>query len=195
MKVIYSSPENECNKILVLSLEGLNYTTSFTSLDQEQTHIPMFEDKEYFYLADGKFQSFHPTKSVYGFRYQKEDGEMSKPYTAVFCIINGEDAVILGSYAQSHADDEFDNMSPYSDCYGVWNFWSRKPSFYGEINPRSYAVDSEGVHRSYATPKLRNIRYDIKRMAGVEVYEYCWDCKTRWVRLRTNADGNVDTVL
>ena len=45
MKVIYSSPENECNKIPVLSLEGVNYTTSVTSLDQEQTHIPMFEDK------------------------------------------------------------------------------------------------------------------------------------------------------
>lgn len=189
MKIIYSSPEKEFNKILVLSLEGLNYTTSFTSLDQEQTHIPMFEDKEYFYLADCKFQSFHPTKCVYGFRYQKEDGEMSGPYTAVFCTINGEEAVILGSYAQSHADDEFDNMSPYSDCYGVWKFWSRKPSFYGEINPCSHAVDSEGVRRSYATPKLRNIRYDIKSMAGVEVYEYSWDCKTQWVRLRTNQDG------
>ena len=189
MKTIYSSPASEPSPILVLSLEGLTYTTSFTQLDKDQTHIPMFEDKEYFYLADGKFQGFRPTKAVYGFRYQMEDGQMSRPDTAVFCTIDGEEAVILAEYAQSHADDEFDNMSPYSDCCGVWRFWSRKPSFYGEINPCSRIADSEGVRRSYATPKLRNIRYDIKRMSGVEVYEYSWDCKTQWVRLRTNQDG------
>jgi hypothetical protein len=118
-----------------------------------------------------------------------EDGQMSRPYTAVFCTIDGEEAVILAEYTQSHADDEFDNMSPYSDCCGVWRFWSRKPSFYGEINPCSRIADSEGVRRSYATPKLRNIRYDIKRMSDIEVYEYSWDCKTQWVRLRTNQDG------
>ena len=130
---------------------------------------------------------------------------MSKPYTAVFCTIDGEEAVILAEYAQSSADDEFDSMSPYSDCYGVWKFWSRKPSFYGDINERSNAVDSEGVRRSYDTPKLRNIRYDINkflsiypmgpkvegcrvyeeegiaRMVEAEVEEYGWDCRTRRV--------------
>ena len=167
MKIIYSSPENEYSKILVLSLEGLNYTVSFSQMEKDQTHIPMFEDKEYFYLADGKFQGFRPTKCLYGFRYQMDDGLMSKPYTAVFCTIDDEDAVILAEYAQSSADDEFDNMSPHSDCYGVWKFWSKKPNFYGEINSRSNTVDSEGVGRSYATPKLRNIRYDINKFLSI----------------------------
>lgn len=205
MKTIYSSQASEPNPILVLSLEDLTYTTSFSEMEKGQTHIPMFEDKEYFYLADGKFQGFRPTRCLYGFRYQMEDGQMSKPYTAVFCTIDGEEAVILAEYAQSSADDEFDNMSPYSDCYGVWKFWSNKPSFYGEINSRSNAVDSEGVRRSYDTPKLRNIRYDINkflsiypmglkvegcrvyeeegiaRMVEAEVEEYGWDCRTRRV--------------
>lgn len=205
MKIIYSSPETERQGILVLSLEGLKYTVSFTEMVADQTHIPMFEDKEYYYLADGKFQGFRPTKCLYGFRYEQPDGELSKPYTAVFCTIDGEEAVILAEYAQSHADDEFDNMSPYSDCYGVWKFWSRKPSFYGEINHCSHAVDSDGVRRSYATPKLRNIRYDINRfrnvygtqlrVEGCQVFEeeqvsrlvyaevevYGWDCKTQSV--------------
>lgn len=205
MKTIYSSPAGTPSPILVLSLEGLTYTTSFTEMVKEQTHIPMFEDKEYFYLADDKYQGFIPTKCLYGFRYQMEDGQMSRPYTAVFCTIDGEEAVILAEYAQSHADDEFDSMSPYSDCYGVWKFWSRKPSFYGEINSRSNAVDLEGVRRSYDTPKLRNIRYDINkflsiypmglkvegcrvyeeegiaRMVSAEVEEYGWDCRTRRV--------------
>lgn len=205
MKTIYSSPASEPNPILVLSLEDLTYTTSFSEMEKGQTHIPMFEDKEYFYLADGKFQGFRPTRCLYGFRYQMEDGQMSRPYTAVFCTIDGKEAVILAEYAQSSADDEFDNMSPYSDCYGVWKFWSNKPSFYGEINSRSNAVDSEGVRRSYDTPKLRNIRYDINkflsiypmglkvegcrvyeeegiaRMVEAEVEEYGWDCRTRRV--------------
>ena len=205
MKTIYSSPASEPNPILVLSLEDLTYTTSFSEMEKGQTHIPMFEDKEYFFLADGKFQGFRPTRCLYGFRYQMEDGQMSKPYTAVFCTIDGEEAVLLAEYAQSSADDEFDNMSPYSDCYGVWKFWSNKPSFYGEINSRSNAVDSEGVRRSYDTPKLRNIRYDINkflsiypmglkvegcrvyeeegiaRMVEAEVEEYGWDCRTRRV--------------
>lgn len=205
MKTIYSSPVGTPSPILVLALEGLTYTTSFTEMVKEQTHIPMFEDKDYFYLADGKFQGFRPTRCLYGFRYQMEDGQMSKPYTAVFCTIDGEEAVILAEYAQSSADDEFDSMSPYSDCYGVWKFWSRKPSFYGDINERSNAVDSEGVRRSYDTPKLRNIRYDINkflsiypmglkvegcrvyeeegiaRMVEAEVEEYGWDCRTRRV--------------
>ena len=72
MKIIYSSPESEYSKILVLSLEGLNYSVSFNELDKEQPHIPMFENKEYFYLANGKFQGFRPTKCLYGFRYQLE---------------------------------------------------------------------------------------------------------------------------
>lgn len=205
MKTIYSSPASEPNPILVLSLEDLTYTTFFSEMEKGQTHIPMFEDREYFYLADGKFQGFRPTRCLYGFRYQMEDGQMSMPYTAVFCTIDGEEAVILAEYAQSSADDEFDNMSPYSDCYGVWKFWSNKPSFYGEINSRSNAVDSEGVRRSYDTPKLRNIRYDINkflsiypmglkvegcrvyeeegiaRMVEAEVEEYGWDCRTRRV--------------
>ena len=205
MKTIYSSPASGPNPILVLSLEDLTYTTSFSEMEKGQTHIPMFEDKEYFYLADGRFQGFRPTRCLYGFRYQMEDGQMSKPYTAVFCTIDGKEAVILAEYAQSSADDEFDNMSPYSDCYGVWKFWSNKPSFYGEINSRSNAVDSEGVRRSYDTPKLRNIRYDINkflsiypmglkvegcrvyeeegiaRMVEAEVEEYGWDCRTRRV--------------
>ena len=52
MKIIYSSPETERQGILVLSLEGLKYTVSFTEMVADQTHIPMFEDKEYYYLAD-----------------------------------------------------------------------------------------------------------------------------------------------
>ena len=111
MKIIYSSLETERQGILVLSLEGLKYKVSFTEMVADQTHIPMFEDKEYYYLADGKFQGFRPTKCLYGFRYEQPDGELSKPYTAVFCTIDGEEAVILAEYAQSHADDEFDNMS------------------------------------------------------------------------------------
>ena len=215
MKTIYSSPASEPNPILVLSLEALTYTTSFSEMEKGQTHIPMFEDKDYFYLADGRFQGFRPTRCLYGFRYQMEDGQMSKPYTAVFCTIDGEEAVILAEYAQSSADDEFDSMSPYSDCYGVWKFWSNKPSFYGEINSRSNAVDSEGVRRSYDTPKLRNIRYDINkflsiypmglkvegcrvyeeegiaRMVEAEVEEYGWDCRTRRVIQRYKAqDGH-----
>ena len=205
MKTIYSSPASEPNPILVLSLEALTYTTSFSEMEKGQTHIPMFEDKDYFYLADGRVQGFRPTRCLYGFRYQMEDGQMSKPYTAVFCTIDGEEAVILAEYAKSSADDEFDSMSPYSDCYGVWKFWSNKASFYGEINERSNAVDSEGVRRSYDTPKLRNIRYDINkflsiypmglkvegcrvyeeegiaRMVEAEVEEYGWDCRTRRV--------------
>ena len=161
MKTIYSSPASEPNPILVLSLEDLKYTTSFSEMEKGQTHIPMFEDKEYFFLADGKFQGFRPTKAVYGFRYQMEDGQMSRPYTAVFCTIDGEEAVILAEYAQSHADDEFDNMSPYSDCYGVWRFWSRKPSFYGEINPCSRISDSEVICYSEAQ------EYQIRHQANV----------------------------
>ena len=38
MKIIYSSPESEYSKILVLSLEGLNYTVSFNELDKEQMY-------------------------------------------------------------------------------------------------------------------------------------------------------------
>ena len=99
MKTIYSSPASEPNPILVLSLEDLKYTTSFSEMEKGQTHIPMFEDKEYFFLADGKFQGFRPTKAVYGFRYQMEDGQMSKPYTAVFCTIYGKTARTLTATA------------------------------------------------------------------------------------------------
>lgn len=126
----------QCKKYEVLSMDGLRYETKLDRLynADKQTHIPIFErDKDLFVQVGNEVRKFDPKLIRYGFRYYDNEGNLSQPFTAVICELEGEtsDCVILGKYAQSANDDYWDSLSPFSDVpSGRWNFWQDVPEIF-----------------------------------------------------------------
>ena len=135
----------QCKKYEVLSMDGLRYETKLDRLynADKQTHIPIFErDKDLFVQVGNEVRKFDPKLIRYGFRYYDNDGNLSQPFTAVICELEGEtsDCVILGKYAQSADDDYWDSLSPFSDVpCGRWTFW--------EVVPDIFFYDRERTRR------------------------------------------------
>lgn len=109
----------KCKKYEVLSTEGLRYETSFDRMcGWKNSHFPVFNTKDGLFVQVGtEVRSFIPKRAVYAFRYYDEAGQLSEPWTAIFCTLEGEDheCVILGRYSQSPADDFLDSLSPFDD--------------------------------------------------------------------------------
>ena len=126
----------QCKKYEVLSMDGLRYETKLNRLynADKQTHIPIFKrDKDLFVQVGNEVRKFDPKLIRYGFRYYDNEGNLSQPFTAVVCELEGEcaDCVILGKYAQSADDDYWDSLSPYSDVpCGRWKFWQDVPEIF-----------------------------------------------------------------
>ena len=91
-----------CNPyVKVLSLNGLEYRTDFNCLYYGLQSIPIFTDGCFFVKKHSRRAlAFTPLKSMAMFRYVEENGELSRPYSAVFCKLEGEEdeCVILTSY-------------------------------------------------------------------------------------------------
>ena len=172
MKRIYKSDEIE-----VLSIEGLKYTTKFDHLEEDSTHIPVFdkEQERYFIHMGDELRGFTINKIVYGFRYYDEDGNLSPMWTAIFCNLDKEDSecVILGKYWQNYDADLLDNLSPYDDLpCGRFHFESSKPKVF-------YKSEKNFVNNQRYFPKLCNVnanhrlltgyQYDVDRQRAVKV--------------------------
>ena len=142
----------KCKKYEVLSTDGLRYETSFSRLcTGKNTHLPVFDKKEDLYVQVGtEVKTFTPKRIVYAFRYYDEDGQLSEPWTAIFCSLEGEehDCVILGRFAQSPADDYLDSLSPFDDvACGFYRCWREAPDifFYDRERNRPYRPDLSKV--------------------------------------------------
>ena len=126
----------QCKKYEVHSMDGLRYETKLNRLyyADKQTHIPIFKrDTDLFVQVGNEVRKFVPKLIRYGFRYYDNEGNLSQPFTAVICELEGEtsDCVILGKYAQSADDDYWDSLSPYSDVpCGRWKFWQDVPEIF-----------------------------------------------------------------
>lgn len=130
MRAIFKSEKYE-----VLSTEGLHYETFSSNLcGGKNTHFPVFKEKENLFVQVGtEVKSFIPKCIVYAFRYYDDAGQLSEPWTAIFCSLEGEeqDCVILGHYAQSPSDDYLDSLSPFSDIpSGFYRSWREAPDIF-----------------------------------------------------------------
>lgn len=164
MKTIFTSKE-----INVLSLEGLEYTTNFSSVIAGSTHLPVFSrsQEKYFVHMGEELRWFIVNKTVYGFRYYDENGELSPYWTAIFCQLEGEDSecVILGRYFKN-ADAELLESS-WELPYGYFRpetsyprvFYKDKESF---VRMECYRPDLTHMHGSFVA-----YRYDEEKHAAV----------------------------
>ena len=87
MRIIFT-----CKTYEVLSMDGLRYETKLDRLynADKQTHIPIFErDKDLFVQVGNEVRKFDPKLIRYGFRYYDNDGNLSQPFTAVICELEG----------------------------------------------------------------------------------------------------------
>ena len=124
MKTIFA-----CSKYEVLSLDGLRYETSFTHIHNslQSTHLPLFGESDNLFVQVGRsVRRFVPKQSIYGFRYYNNEGQLSDPWSAIVCELEGEssDCVILGRYSQSR-DCELDDYE-----YGRFSFWKIFPEIF-----------------------------------------------------------------
>ena len=118
-----------CSKYEVLSLDGLRYETAFTHFHRslKNTHLPYFENKDNLFVQVGNtVRRFVFKESIYGFRYYDDDGNLSAPWSAIVCELEGEsfDCVILGRYSESR-DCELNDFE-----YGSFNFWMEYPEIF-----------------------------------------------------------------
>ena len=156
MRTLFTS-----NEIEVLSLEGLNYTTNFSSVIEKSSHVPIFSKKQQLYYVHmgEEIRGFVINKTQYGFRYYNDNGELSPYWTAIFCQLEGEESecVILGRYYQNEDADFMDSCwelpygcyRPRTSCPRV--FYSSKEDFMDmrSYTPKLYKVNEKFVAYKY----------------------------------------------
>ena len=190
MKAIF-----QCCEYEVLSMDGLRYETGFNRIydASKNTHIPVFDQEGDMYIQVGReVLRFIPKLIRYAFRYYDNDGNLSQPFTAIICELEGQetDCVILARYAQSQADDYWESLGPYDDVpCGRWDFWSVKPDIFFADRERtrrlSYSllrVKTPGETFGYdddGNPLIRAYRYnpDENKIESVpvDVQEICYE--------------------
>lgn len=164
MKKIFASEEME-----VLSLEGLNYTTNFSCVIEGSSHVPVFDNKlEKYYVHMGEeIRGFVINKTLYGFRYYDDNGELSPYWTAIFCQLEGEDSecVILGRYYQNGDADYMDSC--WELPCGRYSPKSSSPMVF-------YRSKEDFVNMRYYFPKLYKVaeefvayKYDINEHKAI----------------------------
>lgn len=169
MKAIF-----QCSECEVLSMDGLRFETGFNRIydASKNTHVPVFDHGGDMYVRVGsEVLKFIPKLIRYAFRYYDNDGNLSQPFTAVICELEGQetDCVILAMYAQSPDNDYWDTIGPYDDLpYGRWSFWS--------VRPDIFFADREARHRlSYSLLRVRigaTFNLDDDGNTPIRVYQY-----------------------
>ena len=147
MRIIF-----KCRKYEVLSTEGLRYETSVSNLcGEKNSHFPIFNGKDNIFVQVGtEVRAFTPKRLIYGFRYYDDAGQLSEPWTAIICQLEGEeqDCVVLGRFAQSRDDDYLDSLSPFSDIpSGFYRSWREAPDifFYDRERKKPFYPNLENV--------------------------------------------------
>ena len=182
MEIIYQSTEitvlHFCNEQeYIIERLDVNATPA-----KGNTHLPCFPKKKLYINLGGRLYWFIPSKSIYGLRSYKENGDLSPIQIATFCEMEGVDnglCVILGNYEQSADCDWLDNASPYSDPpYGRMDFWSNIPSVFYESKEK-YEV------KKCFYPKLVKVRHNYCEFLSIP--EEKNDITTQPTSLRPNA--------
>ena len=171
MRIIHKGEDYE-----ILSAQGLNYRTDFTPdaiVPEISTHFPILYhhyDQHWFVKVGDDIREIRYKKSIFGFRYYDDKGNLSPYWTAVFCQMEGEeeDVVILGHYYQCRNSDYWDSLSPFADVpSGRWDFHSSYPRIFGK--------SKDHFPRYGEKPDLKRVdmeRYGCRKGAKEYIFDY-----------------------